>query len=123
MNSISISGRVCYDASLESSKSGTPYTRARVASDVGFGERKKTLFIDCLLFGNRAEALVDYLVKGQSVVVVGELEPARTYDSNGETRISQSVMVRDLDLVGGSSGKVKLQTQEQSKPYDDEIPF
>ena len=125
MNSISIVGRVAFDAELKTSASGVTFCRFRFASDVGFGERKKTLWLDGVLFGKRAESLTQYLTKGTQIVVVGELEPAETYDSKGETRISQGVMVRDISLVGGKKENANQPAarQEPAPDFNDDIPF
>ena len=44
-----------------------------IANNVGYGENEKTNFINCVMFGDRVESLVDYLVKGCKVLVDGEL--------------------------------------------------
>lgn len=129
MNSISLVGRVAFDAELKTAASGSDFCRFRFASDVGYGDRKKTLWLDGVLFGKRAESLAPYLTKGTQIVVVGELEPAETYEGKDGTRVSQSVIVRDLSLVGGKpqnkddSSARDSSARDNKASFDDDIPF
>jgi single-strand DNA-binding protein len=68
---------------------------------VGFGERKTTQWVDCSIWGRRAEALAPHLTKGKQVVVSGEVT-LREYEKRDGTRgAGLSVRVAEIDLVGG----------------------
>lgn len=70
-----------------------------VAVKAGHGEREQTLWLDCSIWGKRAEGgLPAYLTKGQQVVVSGELS---TREHEGKTYLSCNV--REISLVGGAS--------------------
>ena len=64
MNVWIFTGRLGRDAELRTTQSGEKVLGFAVANDVGFGERKQTLWADCSLWGRRAEALAQYLTKG-----------------------------------------------------------
>ncbi len=66
------SGRLGRDAELRTTQNGTSVCKFSVACDHGYGERKSTQWIQCVLFEKRAEALHKYLTKGMAVTVMGE---------------------------------------------------
>ena len=98
-----------------------------IASDVGFGDRKTTLWIECAIWGKRGEALNKSLLKGQQVILVGELS-TREYDKDGQTKTSLSLHVQSL-AFGSAPKDAEGQTMTSSttiadnNTLDDEIPF
>ena len=78
-----------------------------IANNVGFGEDQKTNFINCVLFGDRVESLVEYLVKGCKVLVEGELA-IEQYEINDEKRYITKVYVKSLEIE-------KFKEQEDKK--------
>ena len=106
----------------------TPVCNFTVAVDVGYGERKQTLWWDCALFGKRAESrLPEYLLKGQQVAVSGE---PGTREHEGKTYLTLNV--NEVTLCGGKpdtqSGAGNTQSgagnaQNPNGLDDTEIPF
>ena len=78
-----------------------------IANNVGYGEEQKTNFVNCVLFGDRVESLVQYLVKGCKVLVDGELA-IEQYEVNDEKRYSTKVYVKSLEIE-------KFKEQEDKK--------
>jgi single-strand DNA-binding protein len=120
MNTCTFCGRVVADAELKYIPSGTAVLKFRIASDVGFGEKKQTFWLGCAIWGKRGEALAQHITKGSAVTVVGELEPPRTYEAQGETRIAQDMRVAEIALQGGrDAGQGAGQAQGQKAPKND----
>jgi len=59
--------------------------RFSIAVDKGFGENKKTVWINIVAFGKKAESCQRYLTKGKKVYVAGELD-VREYDKQDGTK-------------------------------------
>ena len=78
-----------------------------IANNVGYGEEQKTNFVNCVLFGDRVESLVEYLVKGCKVLVEGELA-IEQYEVDNEKRYSTKVYVKSLEIE-------KFKEQEDKK--------
>lgn len=118
MNNITILGRIGRDAETRYTASGTAVASFSVAVDTGYGDKKKTNWFKCVLFGKRAEGgLIQYLVKGQQVAVSGEISLDEWDDNDGNHRASLSLVVNDLDLVGGQIGSnSQSQPQQQAAP-------
>ncbi|WP_019102191.1 single-stranded DNA-binding protein, partial [Chromobacterium haemolyticum] len=89
------------DAELRYTPSGEPVLSFRVASDIGFGERKSTNWFSCTIFGKRGESLKNYMDKGQQVTVYGQLTLREWQDKDGNKRLSPDVRVNELSLQGG----------------------
>ena len=103
---------------------GDTVLKFTVAVDDRAGKEKTTIFFDASLFGKRGEALQQYLIKGTSVTVSGDLSK-REHD--GKTYLT--IRVNDVTLQGGkpegqSSGGT-AQGQSSSKGYDSDLdmPF
>ena len=51
MNKICISGRLVKDCEMRFTQNNKAVTRFTIANDIGFGENKKTNFVNIVLFG------------------------------------------------------------------------
>lgn len=101
MNSITFDGRLAADAELRYTPGGDPILSFRVASDIGFGEKKTTNWFSCQVWGKRGESLKDYLQKGQQVTVYGQLTLREWQDKEGAKKLSPDVRVSEISLQGG----------------------
>lgn len=75
MLSIFGSGRVGKDPEMRYTPSGTAVVNFSVACDVGFGEYKKTMWVRLSAFGTLAEAINQYVSKGDTISFIGNPEP------------------------------------------------
>ena len=136
MNVFSFNGNLGRDVSTNN-VGGAAVANFVVAVKSGFGDNEQTLWVDCALWGKRAEGgLIQYLTKGKQVCVSGELG-SREYQANdGTTRTVLTCRVNDVSLVGGradgSQGSQQGQQQQraqQQQPtpdmddFDNDIPF
>lgn len=112
MNSITFDGRLAADAELKYTQGGDAVLSFRVASDIGFGEKKTTNWFSCQVWGKRGESLKDYLQKGQQVTVYGQLTLREWTDKEGTKKLSPDVRVSEISLQGGKR-------EEGVKEYND----
>lgn len=110
-NNLSFSGRLGGDAELKE-VAESQVLEFSVASDVGYGDKKTTNWFRCAIWGKRAEALEQYLKKGQQVFVTGSLTLREFTDKNDNERISPDVRVNELDLMGG-----KKEDDKEDQPF------
>lgn len=133
MNVWTFTGRLGADAELRNTQSGEKVLNFRAANDVGFGERKTTQWVDCSIWGRRAEALASHLTKGTQVVISGEVT-IREFEKRDRTRGScLSVRVNDIDLIGGGHNGERGEARPgagrtsgddgRRRDLDDEIPW
>ena len=104
-------------------------TKFSVANNTGYGDKKKTTWVDCDFWGNRGEKLANYLMKGQSVLIYGELELHEYQAKDGSNKAVLRCRVNDLELLGSKKDHDKSEesaTYEKSAPetnMNDDIPF
>jgi single-strand DNA-binding protein len=133
MNLLAITGNIGRDAETRHAASGAAVCSFSVAVKSGYGEREKTIWVKCILFGKRAEGgLVQYLTKGQQVAVTGELSVAEWDDkTSGEKKYQVELAVNSIDLVGGKQHSHGSSTDDGfgnppstgAFPGDDSVPF
>ena len=109
-NSISFVGRLGKDSERKATQNGQ-MLKFSVAENVGQGERKTTNWWNCTLFGKQAEgSLMDYLTKGASVFIVGEVS-----FSEYEGKTYNNVTIKHIELVG-SRGDSQQQNAAPKAP-------
>ena len=82
-------------------------------------------FVDCTLFGRRAEAIAQYLTKGTKVALEGRLHYSSWEDRNGGGRRSKlDVTVDEIEFLSSRQGSGESRQQLAPAAYNDEdIPF
>ena len=119
-------GRLGKDAELRTLSNDNQVCSWSMAYDAGYGDKRKSHWIKCALFGKRAASLAQHLTKGTLVEVVGEPIVATWKDkSSGEPRGQIEVSVMEVKLHGGgdrseSSAPKRREAQDDD---DDKIPF
>lgn len=99
MQQITIAGRIGKDAMVRQTRDGNSVAGFSVAVDTRRGQERVTTWFDCSLWGRRGEALAQYLTKGTSVAVSGELG---TREHEGRTYLQ--VRADQVTLLGGRGG-------------------
>ena len=127
LNQVSVSGNLGADAELRSTKGGTPVLTFVLAvnervkqADGTWGDRAS--WIDCVLFGARAQALADWLRKGSKVAVQGRLRTS-TWERDGVSHKRTEVVVEEVDLMTVRRDKQQGAAQDAPGVYDADIPF
>lgn len=130
--------------------SGFTLLEFAVANNIGYGDKQKTLWVRCQVWGKRAEgALGDYLTKGTKVFVSGELDLNEYQGKDGTNKSTLTLNANIVELCSKKEAATQDQAapttpssapvarQQQSPPtkqpaqsnaaysaeYDDEIPF
>ena len=133
INRVVISGNLTRDSELRSTAGGTPVLGLGVAVN----DRRKNQqtgewedypnFIDCVMFGARAEAIAQYLHKGMKVAIEGKLRYRSWENPQGEKRSKVEVVVDEIEFMsargeGGATREFPAPAASDL-PADDEIPF
>ncbi len=124
MNSFSFTGHLTRDAEFRSTQSGLSVLKFSVANNTGYGDRQKTNYVNCTLFGKRAEGrLRDFLNKGQEVAVSGELNLNQYTKKDGSNGSSLECSVNSVDLVGSKKAPATAEPVFSADQDDDDFPF
>lgn len=133
MNNITVAGQLGKDSELRALPDGTQVLTFSVADSQG--REKPTIWWNCQLFGKRAALLQQYLTKGQSVTVSGNVSERGWKTTEGEPRKSMEIRVNDVALQGGLRQQSEASPAPRPAPaprnggasgfddMDDDIPF
>lgn len=101
MNNWNFTGNLGNPAEVKYLPNGNAVCEFSVAVKSGYGDKEKTNWVRCAIFGKKAEGqLPSYLQKGTQVAISGELELQEWEGQNGKGA-ALSVRVENLDLIGG----------------------
>ena len=135
LNVCTFSGRLGRDAEQKYLPTGTAVLEFSIAVDTGLGDKKRSFWVKCAMFGDRGPKLAQYLTKGQQVAVSGEFDPRPYQAKDGAEKISLELRINSVELLGSKNDAQPAQQQEASpkpapKPpapkfYDnfDDVPF
>ena len=99
MNVCIFSGRLTKDAETRYTQSGKCVCSFGLAVDTGFGDNKKTVFLNCSVWNK--EALAQYLTKGKPVIVHGEYTEREWQAQDGSQRKAAEIVVREIEFQQG----------------------
>lgn len=125
-------GRLTKDCEVRTTPTGKVVCNFTIAVDMGKrkdGSKIDSRFVECAIWGPRAESsLPNYLLKGTQVYVRG-LPGARAYiNKENQATAVETLDVNDLELLGSSKssdgGKDAAPTrQKQTAPSSQEEPW
>ncbi len=144
INRVIVSGNLTRDPDLRSTASGLPV----LGFGVAVNDRRRNQqtgewedypnFIDCTMFGARAESLSRYLTKGTKVTIEGKLRWSQ-WERDGQKRSKIEIIVDELEFMSARNGQAAgapaapmaapAVTSAPAAPmvdasvYDDDIPF
>lgn len=99
MNKVFINGNLTKDMDVKVLPNGNYVGKFTIANTVGYGDKKKTYFIPCTLFGKRVESLEKILVTGAGVLVEGQLDYTSVKDEQGNWKNYTNVIVTEIEIT------------------------
>lgn len=134
INQVLITGNLTHDAELRQTQSDLSILKFRVAVN----ERKKNQatgewenfpnYVNCTMFGSRAEKLQQYLTKGLKVAVNGRLSYS-SWEQDGQRHSKLEVLADNIEFMTSRNKDAQPATQPQEQVHtaapmaDDDIPF
>ena len=91
-------------------------------------QREETCFVDCRMFGKRAEVINKYCKKGNPLFVEGRLTFDTWEAQDGSKRSKHRVTVENFEFISGGVGNAgqsvnRTETRPQQENLEDDIPF
>jgi single-strand DNA-binding protein len=116
--------RLGRDAEVKYTQNGDPVASLAMVYDIGFGDKKRSQWIDGALWGKRAESLGPYLTKGSQVVLYADdVELEQFMKKDGTPGAKLKCRVSDLSLISGQSQQAPQQqqaTQRNTQQYQNQ---
>lgn len=124
INRVNISGNLTRDPELRAITGGTQV----LSFGMAVNDRRKNQqtgewedypnFVDCTMFGSRAEKISRYLTKGCKVAVEGKLRYSQ-WERDGQKRSKLEVIVEEIEFMSRQQAAEPV----PSDAYDEDIPF
>ena len=113
INRIVIIGRLVSTPELKITSAGTFYTRATIANEAVYKDKKHTNFIEILAWGGLAENLSKYCEKGRKILVDGRLEIKK--NKQGETTyVNTTIIAENIDFLEAPKTEQKFEVIEDA---------
>lgn len=139
INRVNVSGNLTRDPELRATQGGTSVLRVGLAVNDRARNRQtgewedRANFVDCVVFGKRAEALAGMLAKGQRVAIDGRLRYSSWEAQDGSRRSKLEVVVEEIEFMSPRQGGGRQAAPAAAAPatsaagagdlYDEDIPF
>jgi single-strand DNA-binding protein len=141
LNKVMLMGNLTRDVQLSYLPSQTAVAEFGLAINRKFKKQDGTqgeevCFVDCQMFGKRADVLVKYLKKGDPIFLEGHLKFDSWQGQDGSKHSRLRVMIENFEFLGGRTEKeaepaeaaeptvaAENKTQNYDPDNDDEIPF
>lgn len=137
MNLITIIGNCTRDPEVKMLDNGTKITTINLVSNIRRKGEQIAMFYRVSLFGNYYDKFFEYVKKGSSLVVNGQLQEVRTYESkDGTWKASLEVIANSIsfnpsykkeDSESTNSYGTEIEEgsykSKASVQYDEELPF
>lgn len=124
INRVNITGNLTRDPELRATAGGTQI----LAFGVAVNDRRKNPqtgawedvpnFIDCIVFGQRAEAVSRFISKGSKVAIEGKLRYSTWETKEGQRRSKLEVIVDEIDFMSRQGQQVTSPAAEAAKVAD-----
>ena len=128
INRVNISGNLTRDPELRQTQGGM----AILSMGVAVNDRRKNQqtgewedvpnFVDCVVFGTRAEKLAQFLAKGSKVAIEGKLRWSQ-WEKDGAKRSKLEVIVDEIEFMSRGGQQRQQQQTASADLYDESIPF
>lgn len=126
MNVLNAIGNIGKDAEVRFTPKNEPVATFSFALQSGYGEKQITTWLNCQLWGKRAETLAPMLTKGARIGITGELTNRPYVSKSDEERHSLELRVSDVTLLGIKENAPKRQESQEKGDIgemEDDIPF
>ena len=127
-NKVILLGNLTRDPQLSYLPSQTAVVELGLATNRRFKKQDDTqgeevCFVDCTMFGKRAEVINKYLHKGDSLFIEGRLKFDSWEAQDGSKRSKLRVLIENFEFIGGDKGGGAQQEQKQPDMNGEDIPF
>lgn len=131
LNKVMLIGNLTRDPQLSFLPSQTPVVEFGLATSRKFKKQdgsqgEETCFVDCQMFGKRAEVINQYLKKGDPIFVEGRLKFDSWQAQDGSKRSKLRVFVENFEFLGKGGGGRQNSGQASDgppPPTDDDVPY
>ena len=123
-----LTGRVTREWEIRATSNGTTIARNSIAVDSGYGDNKRTDFINLTAFGKTAETLEKYGFKGQKMLIEGRIQTG-SYEKDGVKHSTTDIIIdrsEFLSFKDNNTSDKETGSQEAISGFEaltEDVPF
>lgn len=99
LNKVTMIGRLTKDIELKTNSKGTTYCFFTLAVNEGYGDKKRTIFMDCKVYGTTANFLGKYAKKGTELLVDGKIDKWQAKKEDGTTNTMTDIFCQSVQIT------------------------
>lgn len=100
MNKVILVGRLAQDPEVRYTQNGKAVATFGLAINEGFGENRRTTFINIVAWEKLAEICGNNLLKGRQILCEGRLQTRSYDDKTGQKRYVTEVIMQNMEFLG-----------------------
>lgn len=121
-----VNARLTRPVKMHESANGKEFCNVGIAWNTGWGDKKKSSFMDCVAFGNKAKFIAANFDKGDGIILSGSIE-LDTWEKEGVRKSKHQLVINDATFAEGKkdneiTASVDQPQYEAPKEVSD-IPF
>lgn len=123
INRVVLTGNLTRDPEVKATTGGTAVANIGICvndrtRDTNGNWVDRPNFLDCVMFGKRAEAVCKFLTKGAKVAIEGKLRYSQ-WERDGQKRSKVEILIDEIDLMQNRT----VQEATQDDYASEDVPF
>ena len=128
LNKAILTGRLTDNVDLKTTTNGISVCQFTIANDIGYGDKKKTSFINIVAWRGTAEFITKHFAKGNLIAIIGTIQTRNYEDKNGNKRTAFEVVADEAQFIEPKAAQTNAPTSigndvEFEEVTDEKLPF
>ena len=120
-NLVILTGRLTADPELKTTPNGVSVCSFSIANEVGYGESKKTAFINIVAWRGTGEFVSKHFSKGNMIGIEGAIQTRNYQDKNGNNRTAFEVVANNVQFVESKRSEGAAEGNLTTAPKNDPL--
>lgn len=120
-NLVVLSGRLTSDVELKTTPNGVSVCSFAIANDYGYGENKKTSFINVVAWRNTAEIITKHFSKGSLIGIEGSIQTRKYQDRDGNNRTAFEVVANNIQFLESKKSNENTNATDPLRKVQDKL--
>jgi len=114
--------RLTKDAELATTPSGKQVLKISCCYDVGWGDSKRTVWVDASMWGDRGAKIAQYLLKGSQTVIHADDVECEAYQGKNGLSTKLKMTVINVELVAKTNAESQAAQKNDLPPATPGVP-
>lgn len=116
-----LSGRLTADPELKTTPNGVSVCTFTIANETGYGENKKTSFINIVAWRGTAEVVAKHFTKGGLIGIEGSIQTRKYQDKEGNNRTVFEVIANNVQFLESKKANESTDASDPLRKVQDKL--